>query len=62
MGNFEKLIQGAKAGNGEDIEHLLRIYYPLISHYGRVDGKLDEDLMQHLQLEFVLALMKFEIL
>ena len=62
MGTFEELIKGAKAGKREDIEHLLKIYQPLICHHSRINGSLDADLRQHLQLEFILALMKFEVL
>lgn len=62
MGTFKELVQGSKAGKREDVEHLLRIYQPLIEHQSQIDGKPDADLRQHLQLEFLLALMNFEIL
>ena len=61
MGAFEELVKGAKSGNRADVERLLEIYRPLIYQQSVVDGHRAADLRQHLYLEFIVALMKFEI-
>ena len=62
MGAFEKMLQGAKTGERVDIERLVSLFSPLIHQYSTIDGRIDADLRQHLYLEFILALLKFEIL
>ena len=62
MRTFEKLVRGAKAGNKVDLEILVSLYLPMIQKMSVIDGCLDEDLKQHLQLEFLCALKKFEFL
>ena len=62
MGTFEKMLQSAKKGNRTDIGSLVSLFSPLIHQYSTIDGQLDADLRQHLYLEFILALLKFEIL
>lgn len=62
MGAFEKMLQSAKEGSRADIERLVSLFSPLILQYSTIDGRLDADLRQHLYLEFILALLKFEIL
>ena len=61
MGTFEKMLQSAKKGNRADIERLVSLFSSLILQYSTIDGRLDADLRQQLYLEFILALLKFEI-
>ena len=62
MGAFERMLQSAKKGNRTDIERLVSLFSSLILQYSTIDGRLDADLSQHLYLEFILTLLKFEIL
>ena len=61
MGAFEKMLQSAKKGDRADIERLASLFSPLILRYSTINGRLDIDLRQQLYLEFILALLKFEI-
>lgn len=61
MGAFEKMLQSAKKGSRADIERLASLFSPLILRYSTINGRLDIDLRQQLYLEFILALLKFEI-
>ena len=60
MGDFKRLIERAKRGNRDAMEQLLSIYAHLINRMSVVDDYIDVDLKQHLIVEFMLALLKFE--
>jgi hypothetical protein len=58
---FRDILQGAIAGNHNDIEKLLQIYSPLLNSNSLIKGKLDEDLRQCIVLRIIKCLSKFNI-
>lgn len=58
---FRMILQGAVAGNHEDLEELLRLYMPMINKYSYLNGQLDEDLRQYIMIHIALNISKFPI-
>ena len=44
---FRRVLQGAVAGNHDDLEIILELYTPLIDKHCYIDGRFDEDLRQY---------------
>ena len=59
--NFEELLRRAKASEQQAVEQLLKLYQPLMMKEAIVDGVLDEDLYQELQIVFIHSIRKFDI-
>lgn len=58
---FRKVLEGAIAGNKNDIETIIDIYLPLINRFSVINGVIDEDLRQELMIHVVLNLSKFTL-
>ena len=58
---FIDLLYRAKASDRQAVEELLNLYQPLITKEAIVDGVLDEDLYQELQIEFIHCIRQFDI-
>ena len=58
---FKKILEGAVAGNHEDIETLFELYMPLIENNSYLYGRLDEDLKQYILMHIALNISKFKI-
>lgn len=56
---FRKVLDGATAGNKNDIETIINLYLPLINRFSVINGEIDEDLRQDLMIHVVLSLPKF---
>ncbi|GGH35351.1 helix-turn-helix domain-containing protein [Paenibacillus segetis] len=61
MDEFIDLIELAQNGNQNAEAELVLQYQPLINKYSMKNGHLDEDCKQHLTLEFILALRRFDL-
>lgn len=59
--NFEELLRRAKASEQQAVEELLKLYQPLMMKEAIVDGILNEDLYQELQIVFIHCIRKFDI-
>ena len=57
--NFQQVLQGAVAGQHDDLEIILKLYDPLVRKYAFVNGKLDEELYQCLLIHIALNITKF---
>lgn len=58
---FHIILQAAVSGSHEALEKILELYEPLINKYSWVDGKMDEDLRQYIQIHIALNISKFGI-
>lgn len=58
---FDALLENAVTGNHEDIERLLNFYSSFIKKCSYINGKLDEDLYQHILLHIVKNISKFDL-
>ena len=58
---FRKVLTGAVQGNREDMGKIMEQYMPLIEKNSYVNGRLDEDLRQHLLLHIFLHIKKFPL-
>lgn len=56
---FRYILQGAVAGNHDDLEIIMELYKPLIDKYCYIDGKFDEDLRQYILMRIALNISKF---
>ena len=56
---FETVLQGAVAVKHDDLEHLLKLYAPLIRKYSFIKDTFDEDLHQYLLIHIALNINKF---
>lgn len=59
--NFEELLRKAKASDRQAVEHMLKMYQPLMMKEAIVNGVLDEDLLQELQLVFIQCIRQFDV-
>lgn len=59
--DFRLVLQGAVAGNHDDLETIIKLYMPLINKHSYIDGKLDEDLRQYIMIHIALNISKFII-
>ena len=59
--DFSIILKLAVDGNGKAVEQILIEYTPLIEKYSYEDGKLDEDLRQHLMIHIARKITKFRI-
>lgn len=59
MRDFAATLNMARQGDREVIEQLLLLYEPLIERCSRIDGKVDEDLRQFINLRFLISLKNF---
>lgn len=59
--NFEELLRRAKASEQQAVEQLIKLYQPLMMKEAIIDGVLDEDLYQELQIVFICCIQKFDI-
>lgn len=58
---FRSVLTGAVAGCQEDLEQILNLYMPLIDKNSYLNGRLDEDLKQHLMIHIALQIGKFPL-
>ena len=58
---FQRILQGAVAGQHDSLEKLLQLYEPLIRKYSYIDGRIDEDLRQYILMRIALNINKFII-
>lgn len=56
---FRKALEGAIAGQKNDLETIIDLYLPLINCFSMINGVIDEDLRQELMIHVVLNLSKF---
>lgn len=56
---FRRVLQGAVAGNHDDLEIILELYTPLIDKHCYIDGRFDEDLRQYILMRIALNINKF---
>ncbi|MBW4084451.1 helix-turn-helix domain-containing protein [Paenibacillus sp. S150] len=61
MSEIINLIRSAQNGNRDAEAELVARYEPLINKYSRKNGLLDEDCKQHLTIEFILAVRRFDL-
>lgn len=59
--NFEEILRRAKMSDQQAIELLLILYQPLMMKEAIIDGILDEDLFQELQIVFINCIRKFDV-
>lgn len=57
--DFEAVLRGAVSGSSEALETLLKLYEPLINKHCYINGKLDEDLRQHILIYIALNIGQF---
>lgn len=55
------MITRAVAGDHDAIEVILEMYKPLINHYSRVYGYIDEDCRQYIMMRIAINISKFKI-
>lgn len=60
MLSIKELLELAKSGDPLAEEELIIRYLPLINKYSRRNGKINEDCKQHLIIEFLLAVRRFD--
>lgn len=58
---FAKILQGAIAGNHQDLEIILALYEPLIRKHSYINGVFDKELNQYLLIHIALHIHKFVI-
>lgn len=58
---FDAILANAVSGKQEDIEKLLGFYSSFIKRCSRINGKLDEDLRQHILMHIVKNISKFDL-
>ncbi len=58
---FQRILQGAVAGEHDCLEYILKLYEPLITKHSYIDGKYDEDLHQYILMRIALNINKFII-
>lgn len=58
---FAVTLQGAIAGQHDDLEAILNLYRPLIEKYSYHQGIFDEDLHQYLLIHIALNINKFPL-
>ncbi|MCT4508246.1 MAG: helix-turn-helix domain-containing protein [Tepidibacter sp.] len=58
--NIEELVKRAKNKDEEAINILLSMFQPLIRKRSYINGKLNEDLSQELNLEFLKCVERFK--
>lgn len=61
MLSIKELLELAKNGDLTAEEELIIRYLPLINKYSRRNGRFNEDCRQHLIIEFILAVRRFDI-
>lgn len=59
--NFMDLLCRAKESDQQAVEMLLKLYQPLMMKEAIIDGVLDEDLYQELQIVFIQCIRQFDI-
>lgn len=59
--NVKDMIALAKLGDCGAVEMLLELYRPLMLKESIIDGELDEDLFQELQIVFMHCVQRFRI-
>ena len=59
--NFMDLLCRAKESDQQAVEMLLKLYQPLMMKEAIIDGVLDEDLYQELQIVFIQCIRQFYI-
>ena len=59
--NFWDLLRRAKDSEQQAVEQLLKLYQPLMMKEAIIDGVLDEDLYQELQIVFIQCIRQFDI-
>lgn len=57
---FHELLTRAKKGDSDAMGELLLLYMPLINRYSIIDGRLDEDCRQHVIVQTITGIRKFE--
>ena len=57
---FRELLTRAKKGDSDAMGELLLLYMPLINRYSIIDGRLDEDCRQHVIVQTITGIRKFE--
>lgn len=57
---FRQLLEKAVAGDGRAFEELLDLYKPMLARYATVNGRLDEDLWQHISMQIARDLSDFK--
>ena len=58
---FAQILQGAIAGNHQDLEIILGLYEPLIQKHSYINGVFDKELNQYLLIHIALHIHKFVI-
>ncbi len=58
---FTQILQGAIAGNHQDLEIILGLYEPLIRKHSYINGVFDKELNQYLLIHIALHIHKFVI-
>ena len=58
---FRAILVNAVSGKNEDIEKLLKFYFKFIKRCSRINGRLDEDLRQHILMHIVKNISKFDL-
>ncbi|AHV98337.1 helix-turn-helix domain-containing protein [Paenibacillus sabinae] len=61
MNEVIDLIELAQNGNQQAVVELIERYEPLINKYSRQNGNINEDCKQHLIIEFILAVRRFDL-
>lgn len=57
--SFRSILEGAVAGDHDDLETILKMYEPMIRKYSTWNGRVDEDLRQYIMMRIALNISKF---
>lgn len=61
MRKIHALLAEAQNGNPEAEAQLIFKFEPLINSFAQREGLIDEDCKQHLTIEFILAIRRFDL-
>lgn len=59
--NFKDLLLRAKAGDQASLDHMVRLYDPLLHRMAWHDGAFDEDLYQEMQIILLKCIHTFPV-
>lgn len=59
--DFEEILVKAVQGDTLSIEWIIRHYLPLINKRSVLNGRLDEDLRQHIEMQIFRKISKFKL-
>lgn len=61
MDDFNEILGRAVQGDSSSVEYVIRRYQPLINKNSIWQGRLDEDLRQHIEMQIFRKISKFNL-